>query len=61
MQKTEVFDIINIFIGPFLPILANFGPTKWGQFFGLIFWQKNDRGHALGKNFGYCDAKDQNF
>jgi hypothetical protein len=42
MQKTEVFDIINIFIGPFWPILAIFEPKKWGQFFGLIFLQKND-------------------
>jgi hypothetical protein len=34
MQKTEVFDIINIFQKPFWPILAIFGPKKLGLIFG---------------------------
>jgi hypothetical protein len=39
MQKTEVFDIINIFMGPFWPFLS----LRSGvNFFGLIFGQKND-------------------
>jgi hypothetical protein len=52
MQKTEVFDIINIFMGPFGPILAIFGPKKWGQFFGADFLPKTDWGHTLGKIWG---------
>jgi hypothetical protein len=38
MQKTEVFDIINIFIGPFWPFLVIFGLKKWGQFFCADFF-----------------------
>jgi hypothetical protein len=41
MQKTEVFDIINIFMGPFWLILALFGPIKWCQFFWADFLAKN--------------------
>jgi hypothetical protein len=44
MQKSEVFDIINIFMGPFWTILANFGnfgPKKWGQFSLADFLAKN--------------------
>jgi hypothetical protein len=52
MQKTEVFDINN-FLGPVWMILAILGPMKWCQFFfRLIFWPKNDWGHALGKIWG---------
>jgi hypothetical protein len=52
MQKTEVFDIINLFIGPLWPILVIFGPKKWGQFFGPIILLKNYWDHALGKIWG---------
>jgi hypothetical protein len=38
MQKTEVFDIINISLGPFWPILAILGPIKWCQFFWADFF-----------------------
>jgi hypothetical protein len=41
MQKKEVFDIINIFLGPFRPILAIFGPKNWGKFFLAEFLAKN--------------------
>jgi hypothetical protein len=49
MQETEVFDITIIFVGPFWPILANFG-RFWPflglesgvNFIGLVFWPKND-------------------
>jgi hypothetical protein len=47
MQKTEVFDIMNIFIGPFWPILAIFGPIKWGQFFWADFLGKKMIGTML--------------
>jgi hypothetical protein len=40
MQKTEVFDIINIFLGPLWPILAICGPKKWGLFLWADFLAK---------------------
>jgi hypothetical protein len=49
MQKTEVFDIINIFKGCFWPILAISGPKNRGQFLWADFWPKTDWGHTLGK------------
>jgi hypothetical protein len=52
MQKTEVFDIINIFMGPFWPILAIFGPKEWGQFCWADSFAKNRLGHTLGKIWG---------
>jgi hypothetical protein len=65
LQKTQVFYIYNNFSGPFWSVLANFGHF-WALkvvliSFGLIFWQKNDWGHALGKNWGWCDAKNRSF
>jgi hypothetical protein len=52
MQKTEVFDILNIFLRPLWPILAIFGLQSGVNFFGLIFWPKTDWGHTLGKIWG---------
>jgi hypothetical protein len=40
MQKSEVFDIVNIFVGPFWTILAIFEPKKRGQFFRAEFLAK---------------------
>jgi hypothetical protein len=59
MQKTEVFNIINIFLAPFWPTLDNFGRfwpflgLKSGvNLFWLIFLPKTDWGHTLGKIWG---------
>jgi hypothetical protein len=52
MQKTDVFDIINIFSGPFWLILPIFGPTKWGQFVGADFLAKNRLGQYSREDLG---------
>jgi hypothetical protein len=52
MQKTEGFDIIIIFVGPFWPIWAIFGPKKWVQFLGADFLAKNQLGPFSRENFG---------
>jgi hypothetical protein len=49
MQKTEVFDIFNTILGP---ILAIFGPIKWGQFLWADFFLQKMIGAMLLARFG---------
>jgi hypothetical protein len=56
MLKTEVFDVIAIFIGAILADFGRFWPIlglKSGfNFFGDFFWPKNDWSHALHSTWG---------
>jgi hypothetical protein len=61
MQKTEVYDIINTFMGPFRLILAIFWPKKWGQLFGAYFLAKNRLGPYFREDLGLVLCKKQKF
>jgi hypothetical protein len=52
MQKTEAFDIINIFLRRFWPIVAIFLPIKWDEFFRADFLAKNRLGPYSKEDLG---------